>query len=98
LLGGSQGVLYWKLRRKVRAAQQSLGSEGLPTKAGGSLWDYIWCFSQKCHELPEICDAEIISVFLSGMIYQTLVHELSCDQSKTTKDLLDIATRHAFGE
>jgi hypothetical protein len=26
------------------------------------------------------------------------VHELGCDQSKTTKELLDIATRHASGE
>jgi hypothetical protein len=26
------------------------------------------------------------------------VHELSCEQSKTTKELLDIATRHASGE
>jgi hypothetical protein len=27
-----------------------------------------------------------------------LVHELDREQSKTTKELLDIATRHAFGE
>jgi hypothetical protein len=26
------------------------------------------------------------------------MHELSCDQPKTTKELLDIATRHASGE
>jgi hypothetical protein len=27
-----------------------------------------------------------------------LVHELRCDQPKTTKELLDIATRHASSE
>jgi hypothetical protein len=32
-------------------ARQSLGFEGLPAKAGESLWDYIRCFFQKCHEL-----------------------------------------------
>jgi hypothetical protein len=26
------------------------------------------------------------------------VHKLSCDQPKTMKELLDIATRHASGE
>jgi hypothetical protein len=26
------------------------------------------------------------------------VHELGCDQPKTTKELLDVTTRHAFGE
>jgi hypothetical protein len=26
------------------------------------------------------------------------MHELGCDQPKTTKELLDIATRHASGE
>jgi hypothetical protein len=32
------------------------------------------------------------------MTNRTLVHELSCEQSQTTKELLDIATRHASGE
>jgi hypothetical protein len=32
------------------------------------------------------------------MSCQTLVHELNCDQSKTMKELHDIATRHASGE
>jgi hypothetical protein len=29
---------------------------------------------------------------------RTLVHELSRDQLNTTKEMLDIATRHAFGK
>jgi hypothetical protein len=48
-----------------------------------------------CHEVPKIYDTNVISAFWSGMNYQTLVHELSCDQPKTTKELLDITTKHA---
>jgi hypothetical protein len=51
-----------------------------------------------CHKLLKICDADIISAFWSGTSYRTLVHELSRDQPKTTKELLDIATQHASGE
>jgi hypothetical protein len=32
------------------------------------------------------------------MNYRTLVHELERDQPKTMKELLNIATRHTFGE
>jgi hypothetical protein len=32
------------------------------------------------------------------MTCRSLVHELSHEQPKTTKELLDIATRHASGE
>jgi hypothetical protein len=32
------------------------------------------------------------------MTYGTLVHEISHEQQKTTKELLVIATRHASGE
>jgi hypothetical protein len=28
----------------------------------------------------------------------TLVHKFSCEQPKTTKELLNITTRHAFGK
>jgi hypothetical protein len=45
-----------------------------------------------------ICDASVISAFWSDTNCQTLVHELGHDQPKTTKELLNIATRHAFGE
>jgi hypothetical protein len=37
-------------------------------------------------------------VFWSGTNCQTLVHELDHDQPKTTNELLDITTRHAYSE
>jgi hypothetical protein len=55
-------------------------------------------FSQKCLKLPLIFDTNFTSVFWSGMTYRTLVHELGREQLKTTKELLDIATRHASDE
>jgi hypothetical protein len=45
-----------------------------------------------------VADADVISAFWSSTTCGTLVHELRCDQPKTTKDLHDIATRHASGE
>jgi hypothetical protein len=42
-----------------------------------------------------VADAVIISTFWDGMMYHSLVHELSHEQPKITKELLDIATRHA---
>jgi hypothetical protein len=36
--------------------------------------------------------------FWSGTNCRSLVHELSCDQPKTTKELLDIASKHAYSE
>jgi hypothetical protein len=65
---------------------------------GEPLCDYIWRFSQKCHELPSVADADIASAFWDGIMCHSLVHELSREQPKTTKELLNIATRHASGE
>jgi hypothetical protein len=48
--------------------------------------------------LPKVSDTDVISTFELGTSCKTLVHELSRDQLKTTKELLDIATQHAFGE
>jgi hypothetical protein len=45
-----------------------------------------------------VADTDVISAFWSGTMCHTLVHELSRDQPNTTKELLDIATRHAFGK
>jgi hypothetical protein len=45
-----------------------------------------------------VADADIISTFWDGMMCHALVHELSREPSKTTKELLDIATRHASSE
>jgi hypothetical protein len=45
-----------------------------------------------------VADADVISAFWDGMTCHSLVHELGCEQQKTTKALLDIVTRHASGE
>jgi hypothetical protein len=66
-------------------------------KSGESLRDYIRRFSQKCHELLRVVDANIISAFWSSTTCWTLVHELGHDQSNTNKELLDIATQHTYG-
>ena len=63
-----------------------------------SLRDYIRRFSQRCNSLTDIVDADIISVFLSGKTYESLIHKLGCLKPCTTCDLLDIATNHASGE
>jgi hypothetical protein len=45
-----------------------------------------------------VADADVISAFWSYTTCCTVVHELSHDQPNTTKELFDIANRHAFGE
>jgi hypothetical protein len=40
--------------------------KGCWQKSGESLLDYIQWFSRKCHELPKICDADVIWTFWSG--------------------------------
>ena len=40
----------------------------------------------------------IISAFLSGTTCESLIHKLGCLKSRTTRDLLDIATNHASSE
>jgi hypothetical protein len=45
-----------------------------------------------------VADADIILAFWSGTTCHTLVHELSHDQSSTTKELLDLTIWHASGE
>jgi hypothetical protein len=62
------------------------------------LRDSIWCFYQKCHELPKICDFKVILLLWYGTNYQALVHELGRDQPKTMKEPLNITTGHASGE
>ena len=63
-----------------------------------SLWDYIRRFSQQCNSLPDVIDADVIGVFLSGTTYESLIHKLGCLKPRTTRDLLDVATNHASGE
>jgi hypothetical protein len=72
--------------------------KGCRQKQGEPLWDYIWCFSQKYHELPSVANADVISTFWDNTMCHSLVHELDNEQPKTTKELCNIATRHASGE
>jgi hypothetical protein len=48
--------------------------------------------------LPDVTDADIIRAFLSGTTYESLVHKLGRKGTRTTKELLDIATSHASDE
>ena len=41
---------------------------------------------------------DVISAFLSGTTYESLIHKLGCLKPHTTRDLLDVATNHASGE
>jgi hypothetical protein len=45
-----------------------------------------------------VADTDVILAFWDGTICHTLVHELNREQPKTTKELLDIATQHAYSE
>jgi hypothetical protein len=48
--------------------------------------------------LPNVADADIIGVFLSGTTCESLVHKLGCKGLRTTKELFDIASSHASVE
>jgi hypothetical protein len=41
-----------------------------------------------------VANTDVISAFWDSTTCRTLVHELSREQTKTTKELLDIATQH----
>jgi hypothetical protein len=45
-----------------------------------------------------VASADIILAFWDDTTCHTFIHELSCEQPETTKELLDIATRHASSE
>jgi hypothetical protein len=72
--------------------------KGYRQKMGKSLPDYIRRLSQKFHELPSVADADVILLFWDSMTCRTLVHEVSREQPKTTKELLGITTQHTSGE
>ena len=63
-----------------------------------SLRDYIHRFSKRCNSLPDVVDMDVISVFLSGTTYESLIHKLGCLKPRTTGDLLDFATNYTSGE
>jgi hypothetical protein len=48
--------------------------------------------------VAHIADTDVFRAFLSGTTCESLVHKLGCKSPQTTKELLDIATRHASGE
>ena len=52
---------------------------------GESLRDYIWRFLKQCNSLPDVIDTNVISAFLAGMTYKTLVHKLGCQELHTTR-------------
>ena len=60
-----------------------------------SQWEYIRRFSKRCNTLPDVVNTDVISVFLSGTTYKSLIHKLGYVKPRTTHDLLDIATNHA---
>jgi hypothetical protein len=62
------------------------------------LQSYIRWFSKQCNSLPDVVDADIVSVFLSGTTCKSLVHKLGCRKPRTTHELLDVATNHASGK
>ena len=63
-----------------------------------SLRDYICRFSKLCNSLPDVVDVDVISVFLSRTICESLINKLGCLKPQTTRDLLDIAMNHASSE
>jgi hypothetical protein len=75
-----------------------MGPQELQIGPGESLQYYIRRFSKQCNSLPDVIDADIVSVFLSGTTCKSLIHKLDCWKLRTTRKLLDIATNHASSE
>jgi hypothetical protein len=65
---------------------------------GGSLRDYIWCFSKQRTELPNITDSDVIGAFLAGTTCRDLVSKLGRKTPTRASELMDIATKFASGQ
>jgi hypothetical protein len=65
---------------------------------GESLRKYIWRFSKRCTELPGATDNDTISAQQNGTTCTSLIHRLGRRMPHMTRDLLDIANNHAYGE
>jgi hypothetical protein len=65
---------------------------------GESLREYIRRFSKRRTELPDTTDNDSISVFQNGTTCTSLIHRLGHRMSRTTRELLDIASNHADGK
>jgi hypothetical protein len=61
---------------------------GYRPKQGEPLWDYIRCFSQKCHALPRVADADVILAYRYGTMCHSLVHEFSHSNQKPLRSCL----------
>jgi hypothetical protein len=57
-----------------------------------TLHEYIYHFSKQCNELPDIVNADVIEVFISGTTNESLVHKLGHNNPRTTRELLNLAT------
>jgi hypothetical protein len=65
---------------------------------GESMREYIRWFSKQCTELPNIIDSDVIGAFLAGTTCRDLVSKLGCKTPTKASELMDIATKFAFGQ
>jgi hypothetical protein len=65
---------------------------------GESLRDYIWRFSKQRTELPNITDSDVIGAFLAGTTCRDLVSKMGRKTPTRASELMDIATKFAFGQ
>jgi hypothetical protein len=65
---------------------------------GESLREYIRRFSKQRTELPNITDSDVIGTFLAGTTCQDLVSKLGRKTPTKASELMDIATKFAFGQ
>jgi hypothetical protein len=63
-----------------------------------SLRDYIRRFSKQRTELPNITDSDVIGAFLTGTTFRDLVSKLGRKTHTRASELMDIATKFAFGQ
>jgi hypothetical protein len=73
----------------LRSCRQQLGE---------SLRDYIRRFSKQRTELPNITDSDVIGAFLAGTTCRDLVSKLGRKTPTRASELMDIATKFAFGQ
>jgi hypothetical protein len=65
---------------------------------GESLQEYIRRFSKQRIELPNITDSDVIGAFLAGTTCRDLVSKLGHKTPTKASELMDIATKFAFGQ
>jgi hypothetical protein len=78
--------------------EKSLDLKSYKQKLGKSLPDYIRRFTRQLNSLPDAIAADIVGAFLTGTTCNSLIHKFGYQKPRTTRELLDIATNHAFGE